>query len=100
MASKWNEIGNWCKRYIHVSFVLMVIVLGYVMLFSDNSVMDNYRYQKEIDRLKEEIALNTDTMEYYKQQLKLLSTEPEAMERIVREKYHMQRENEDIFLAE
>lgn len=100
MAWKWNEIGSWCKRYIRVSFVLMVLVLGYVMLFSDNSVMDNYKYQKEIDRLKDEIALNNDTLAYYQQQLNLLSTEPEAMERIVREKYHMQRVNEDIFITE
>ncbi|MCH5319452.1 MAG: septum formation initiator family protein [Paramuribaculum sp.] len=100
MDWKWNSIVGWCRRYIRVSFLLMVGILGYVMLFSDNSVMDNYRYQKEIDRLSDEIALNNDTLQYYQKLLDQLTTEPEAMERIVREQYHMQRVNEDIFIAD
>ena len=75
-------------------------VLAYVMFFNDNSVMDNYRYQKEIDELKKEIASNYDTLQYYQQQIELLRTDPETMERIVREEYHMQRPNEDIFIAD
>lgn len=100
MVWNWHKTGRWCRRYIRVSFVLMVAVLAYVMLFSDNSVMDNYHYQMEIDRLKLEIAQNKDTLDFYQKELQRLSTEPEAMERIVREQYHMQRVNEDVFVAE
>lgn len=78
----------------------MVAVLAYVMLFSDNSIMDNYRYQREIDRLKTEIAQNRDTLNYYQTELERLSTDPQTMERIVREQYHMQRVNEDVFVTE
>ena len=78
----------------------MVGVLAYVMFFSDNSVVDNYRYQREIDRLKDEIADNIDTLKYYQKLNELLRTDPETMERIVREQYHMQRPNEDIFLTD
>ena len=78
----------------------MVGVLAYILFFNDNSVMDNYRYQKEIDRLEDEIAKNYDTLQYYQRQVELLRTDPETMERIVREEYHMQRENEDIFIAD
>lgn len=96
---KVKSVLSWCRRYIRISFVLMVVILTYIMFFSENSVMDNYRYQKEIDELKSEIALNYDTLQYYQKQLNMLSTDPAMMERVAREKYHMQRENEDVFIS-
>ena len=88
------------RRYIRISFVLTVGVLAYVMLFSDNSVIDNYEYQMEIDNLRTEIKECTDSIMYYENLNRRLRTDPATMERIVREQYHMQRLNEDIYLVE
>lgn len=57
-------------------------------------------YQAEIDRLTEEIKENTDTMQYYRKLNAELSVNPEALERIVREQYHMQRPGEDVYVFE
>lgn len=97
---KWKDALSWCRRYIHLSFILMVGILTYILFFSDNSVLDNYRYKTEIDALKEEIAMNYDTLQYYQNQLDQLSTEPEMVERIVREKYYWQKANEDVFMTD
>ena len=56
--------------------------------------------QAEIDRLTEEIKENTDTMQYYRKLNAELSVNPEALERIVREQYHMQRPGEDVYVFE
>lgn len=100
MNERISSIVRWSRRYIRISFVLMVGVLAYVMLFSDNSVIDNYQYQMEIDKLRSEIRECTDSIIYYENLNRRLRTDPATMERIVREQYHMQRKNEDIYIVE
>lgn len=100
MNERLTDIWTWSRRYIRFSFVAMVGVLAYVLFFNDNSVMENYTYQKEIDRLRAEISANRDTLRYYEDLNRRLQTDPETMERIVREQYHMQRPNEDIYIVE
>ncbi len=89
---------NWCRRYISVTLILVLIFMGFVLFFNENSVMKGYELTHEIERLKAEIKENTDTMEYYQRQNELLRTDRETMERIVREQYHMQRDNEDVYV--
>ncbi|MDE5822299.1 MAG: septum formation initiator family protein [Paramuribaculum sp.] len=100
MNTRLISVLRWSRRYIRISFVLTVGVLAYVMLFSDNSVIDNYEYQMEIDNLRTEIKECTDSIMYYENLNRRLRTDPATMERIVREQYHMQRLNEDIYLVE
>lgn len=100
MSERLTDLWSWTRRYVNLPFVLMTGVLVYVLFFNDNSILDNYRYQKEIDRLQAEITANYDTLRYYEALNERLRTDPETMERIVREQYHMQRPNEDIFLVE
>lgn len=100
MNSKISSILRWSRRYIRVGFVLTVGVLAYIMLFSDNSVIDNYKYQMEIDKLRTEIKECTDSIIYYENLNRRLRTDPATMEQIVREQYHMQRTNEDIYIVE
>ena len=100
MNTRLISVLRWSRRYIRISFVLTVGVLAYVMLFSDNSVIDNYEYQIEIDNLRSEIKECPDSIMYYENLNRRLRTDPATMERIVREQYHMQRLNEDIYLVE
>ena len=100
MNPRLRSILRWSRRYIHISFLLTVGVLAYVMLFSDNSVIENYKYQMEIDKLRTEIKECTDSILYYENLNRRLRTDPATMERIVREQYHMQRTNEDIYIVE
>ena len=100
MNTRLISVLRWSRRYIRISFVLTVGVLAYVMLFSDNSVIDTDEYQMEIDTLRTEIKECTDSIMYYENLNRRLRTDPATMERIVREQYHMQRLNEDIYLVE
>lgn len=95
-----KEFAGWCRRYINPGFIVMAAVLVYVMFFSDNSVIDYNRYQAEADELKLRIMECNDSIDYYERLNRSLNTDPSTMERIVREEYHMQRPNEDVYIVE
>ena len=100
MNERFSDIWTWCRRYIRINFLVVMAVIIYVLFFNDNSVMENFSYQQEIDRLRAEIASHRDTLRYYEELNRRLQTDPETMERIVREQYHMQRPNEDLYIVE
>lgn len=94
-------IYNWGKRYITVPLIGVVCFVVYVCFFNEeNSVIDRMRYQQRIDELNAEIAHNLDSLEYYKELNARLETSPEDVERVVREHYHMQRADEDVYVFE
>ena len=73
---------------------------AFVMFFNDNSVVETYEAEKEIDRLTTEIRHELDTLNYYRRLNASLDTDRETMERIVREQHHMQHPNEDVYIFE
>jgi hypothetical protein len=88
----------WCHRYISFTLIGVTGLLCYMLFFTDSSVFDTYAQDREIERLKNEIRANRDTLQYYQQLNQRLATDPATMEQIVRENFHMQRSNEDVYL--
>lgn len=91
-------LWEWCKRYIRLPFFLTVAAIVCLYFFNDNSALTYYESQLEISRLKAEIKQNTDTLEHYRALSQSLDREKEAIEKIVRERHHMRRASEDIYL--
>lgn len=89
---------GWCKRYIRIPFFLGIGIIVFITFFNENNVMKYYEYDTEIDRLRQEIKQNEDTITYYRELNGRLSTDKATLERIVREQYHMQRPNEDVYI--
>jgi hypothetical protein len=63
-------------------------------------VTQRIEYQRQIDSLSAEVAVVQDSVDYYRELNRRLASEPEAMERVVREQYNMKREHEDVFVLE
>ncbi|MDE6074437.1 MAG: septum formation initiator family protein, partial [Muribaculaceae bacterium] len=93
-----KAIRDWCRRYISLTLIAVLAFMAFVLFFNENSVMKGYELNREIERLKAEIKENTDSMNYYLHMNELLRTDRETMERVVREQYHMQRDNEDVYV--
>lgn len=91
---------NWCRRYISIFFVAIVAAVAYILFFNENSVSHQAELKAEIRRLQYEIKDCNDTIERYRELNRRLQVSPEEMERIVREQYHMQRPNEDVYIME
>lgn len=100
MSAFIKKSWDWCRNYISVTFIIVVAFVLLVLFFNENSILKSIEYNRTITELKEEIKQNVDTLEYYQRLNHSLDTDPETMERIVREKYHMQRENEDVYIIE
>ncbi len=100
MSESLGNTWRWCKRYITMPFLVGVCYIMYVMFFNDNDYSRSSRLQDQIDGLRAEIKLNTDSMNYYLSLSRRLNTDPVTLECIVREQYHMQRPNEDVYIFE
>lgn len=91
---------QWCRRYISVSLMVAVGLIVYILFFSDNSVSETYMYDCQIDSLNMAISQAGDSLDYYQNLERRLNTDPRAMEQVVRENYHMQRPDEDVFVVQ
>ncbi len=73
---------------------------GIYRLFGEKSVTQRIEYQQAIDSLKTALNQEQDTLEYYRDLNRRLSTDPQLMEQVVREQYNMKRAHEDIYVVE
>lgn len=94
LATLWNFIGR--HKYL-----ITLVGFGVIMVFLDeNSLIQRAKHKEEIQILNEEIAKYRIQFEEDTRKLKELTNNPEALEKIAREKYLMKRPDEDIYIFE
>ena len=81
------------QRYMSLPTVAVLAILVYIVFFGESSVTQRIEYQRQIDSLSAEVAVVQDSVDYYRELNRRLASEPEAMERVVREQYNMKREH-------
>lgn len=84
---------SWLKYAIVV--VLAVVLIGFV---DENSVWHHFKNQGRISELQDEIDRLTSQYDNDQRQLKMLKSDPKAIEKIARERYFMKEDDEDIFV--
>ena len=89
---------SWLRRYVTIPAVLAIGFVVYIAFFGENSIAQRLKYEQSIDSISALLAAENDSLQYYRDLNNRLSTDPELMERVVREQYNMNRPNEDIFL--
>lgn len=78
---------------------IAILVFGVIIGFLDeNSTLRRIGYAREIIRLQDEIEEYRAEYEESTKRLNELTTNPEAIEQIAREKYLMKKPNEDIYV--
>ena len=95
---KTNKFISWLRRYAVGICVLAGVV--YVIFFTKESMAQNEEYNHTIDSLQTSIQFYSDTLRYYDSLNRRLSVDPQTMERVVREEYHMHRPGEEIYIVE
>lgn len=98
MNTDIKQSTQWFRRYFSLISIGVIGVIIYMIFFSDTSVVNKIEYQRIIDSLRTEVELNRDSMLYYKHLNSLLTTDPDVMERVVREQHNMKRPDEDVFV--
>ena len=80
--------------------MVAVGTLVVMLLFfnEETSLALNMEYEKEINNLTLQIQECRDSAAYYRHQRESLIHDSEDLERLARERFHMQRPTEDVYI--
>lgn len=70
----------------------------WMLFFDRNDLLSQYEYRNQVGKLKEEKSFYIKEIEQVKTDLNELTTNRERLEKFAREKYHMKKENEDLYV--
>jgi len=91
----FGRLGSlWYMKYV----VVLVVGVLFVGFIDDNSLWAHIRNKKRINELGEEIQKYRETYEHDQAQIYELQHNPKAIEKIARERYFMNAEDEDVFV--
>ena len=93
---KLNWLGEFLCR--HKYFLTVAVFLCLILFVDKNNIVRRMGYRREIHQLQQEIDKYRTQYEIDTQRLIELEENPDAIERIAREKYFMKRDNEDIYV--
>ena len=96
---KLKKFNFWFRRKSHIPLVVIGSLMVLVLFFNDEtSLALNMKYEREINQLSQEIKECKDSARYYRQQREALIHDSEDLEHLARERFHMQRPTEDVFI--
>lgn len=79
-------------------FLASIIFLVWLIFFDRNDIFSQLSYRKELKKLEADKAYYLNEIERNKEDMKVLMSDPEHLEKYARERYLMKQDNEDIFL--
>lgn len=94
LSATWEFMG---KHKYWITILAFGVIIG---ILDENSMIRRVGYAREISRLQNEIEEYRADYEENTERLNELSTNPDAIEQIAREKYLMKKPNEDIYVFE
>lgn len=101
MAKEKKRGGFWRRRRGAIPFIVIATVIVVVLFLNEEtSVKTNMEYEARINDLKREIKHNRDSAEFYRRHRLAIENGEGDLEHLARERYHMQRPTEDVFVYE
>lgn len=99
MGGKLKKFSFWVRRKSHLPLVVIGSIMVMLLFFNDEtSLALNMEYEREINRLSLEIKECRDSAAYYRLQRESLLHDNDDLEHIARERFHMQRPTEDVYI--
>ena len=96
-----SKLGTVWKYIRQHKYLITIALFGVIIVFLDeNSLIQRAKHRREINALTSEIEKYRKQYEDDTRTLKELMNNPEAMEKVAREKYLMKKPNEDVFIFE
>ena len=90
----WHFLGKHKYLITIAAFLLIICVLD------ENNLMRRADHLRQIRELEEEIEMYRQQYERDSRRLQELTTNPDELEKVAREKYYMKNENEDVYIFE
>ncbi len=90
----FKKIPRWIKNKYTISLMAFLLLVA----FSDNSLITQYSYRKQLKELNNEKKYFIKEIERTRRELNELTQNPTSLEKFAREKYFMKKDNEEIFV--
>jgi cell division protein DivIC len=92
-----RHIPSFLRNKYLITSVLFVV---FILYFSENDLFSMFDRNKKLKNLQKSEQHLTKLINDTRQELNLLKTNDQTVEKYAREKYLMKRENEDLFIVE
>lgn len=86
------------KLFTLVASVVLIMIL--FILFSDNGFLKRVKFQKEKERIENQVIIEKKTQDSLRKIIDSLSNSNIMIEKVAREKYYMSKEGEKIYKIE
>ncbi len=81
-------------------FIASTIFLVAIVFFDDFNLIKRWQVNKENKKLEQDLKYYQDEIDKNKQLIMKLKTDTAYLEKYAREKYHLKKKNEDVFIVE
>lgn len=86
---------------IRNKYLLATVAFGAWLFFYDrNDVPSQISRKAQLDALNNKIRYYKDQIDFTREELENLQSDPGTLEKYAREKYFMKRDNEEVFIIE
>ena len=94
-----NTYKHFLKPFKNIFFLIFIVFAIWMLFFDSNSWFIHNELNNDIEALEDEKEYYKNEIEKDKKEIKKLSND-DGLEKYGREKYHMKKENEEIYLIE
>ena len=92
LSAFWGILSHY--KYL-ITIIVGVAIVGFL---DSDSYLQRVKYELQINQLKDEIKKYNEQNEKTTRELRIIRSNPRAIEKIARERYFMKADDEDIFV--
>lgn len=94
----WNKLIQ--GGYTKIQLLALVVFIIFTFFISDSNIFTQISYNRKINNLNNQIEFYRNQTAHDKEQLELLNSDKDSIEKFARETFLMKRANEDVFITE
>lgn len=99
LGKRIKKLNFWVRRRSLLPVLAIGSIVVLVLFFNEEtSVRLGMEYDRQISDLRKVIKENLDSAEYYRARREALEQGEGDLEHIARERYHMQKPDEEVFI--
>jgi cell division protein DivIC len=91
----WHTV---LSKLINKYFLSLVAFSVWIIFFDQHNLVDRFKSKQHLDQLKKDTVFYQNKIRNDREQMKLLKTNPQNLERFAREKYLMKSPDEEVFV--
>lgn len=99
MSGFLKKANFWVRRKSNITLLVFGTFVVLILFFNEEtSISKSMEFERQINQLTSQIRECRDSAAYFRSQREAILHENADLEKIAREKFHMQRPTEDVFI--